>query len=266
MIAPPPVGRRARRRRGRGSGAPSASSADWRVSAGSACHCGVCVVVGVVRLGEQIELVCRGLARHGHLPDSCRESPMLRSNPADCDAERPASWSRLAKAAKRGKVDMRGSRQCASSRWLPDRTSRPEPPATGPMPRQKRCSGKPPRQPSRSPHEYGLGAPPKDAMDREARATSVPWAFCRRVVQRGPPTWRDREQGADFVCSIRWRRQPAIVKKAGELYFRRPKEWTGARRGACTATAGPNLLCTRLSPAAGRTSLEPAAVKVFQCQ
>lgn len=37
--------------------------------------------VGVVRLGEQIELVCRGLARHGHLPDSRHESPMLRPSP-----------------------------------------------------------------------------------------------------------------------------------------------------------------------------------------
>src|ERR1700720_371698 len=40
------------------------------------------------RVAEQIELTCIAvrmamrLARHGHLPDSCRESPMLRLNPA----------------------------------------------------------------------------------------------------------------------------------------------------------------------------------------
>src|SRR6202171_5746609 len=42
------------------------------------------------RVAEQIELTCIAVrmamgsrrARHGHLPDSCRESPMLRLNPA----------------------------------------------------------------------------------------------------------------------------------------------------------------------------------------
>jgi hypothetical protein len=35
----------------------------------------------VASVGEQIELECRGLARHGPLPDSGRERTILRSNP-----------------------------------------------------------------------------------------------------------------------------------------------------------------------------------------
>ena len=52
----------------------------------------------------------------------------------------------------------------------PDRTSRPESPAIARMPDQRGCNGKPLRQPSRSPHEYGPGIRPKDATDKEARA------------------------------------------------------------------------------------------------
>ena len=37
----------------------------------------------IARAGKQIELVCLGFVRHGPLPDSRRESPMLRSNPLE---------------------------------------------------------------------------------------------------------------------------------------------------------------------------------------
>src|SRR3984893_11886611 len=55
------------------------------------------------------------------------------------------------------------------SRGPPDRTSRPDPPATARMPDKRGCNGKPLRQPSQPPHEYGPGIWPKDATDKEAR-------------------------------------------------------------------------------------------------
>lgn len=51
-----------------------------RVSSGSACHGGICAVCASCGL-EKIELICRRLARHGPLPGSRREDPMLRPNP-----------------------------------------------------------------------------------------------------------------------------------------------------------------------------------------
>src|SRR5260370_3099782 len=55
------------------------------------------------------------------------------------------------------------------SREPPDRTSRPESPAIAQLPDQRGCNGKPLRQPSQPPHEYGPGIRPKDATDKEAR-------------------------------------------------------------------------------------------------
>src|SRR5258708_30104971 len=55
------------------------------------------------------------------------------------------------------------------SREPPDRTCRPESPAIAQMPDQRGCNGKPLRQPSQPPHEYGRGIRPKDATDKEAR-------------------------------------------------------------------------------------------------
>src|SRR3984893_13981668 len=63
----------------------------------------------------------------------------------------------------------RERRQHARSRGPPDRTSRPESPAIARMPDQRGCNGKPLRQPSQPPHEYGPGIWPKDATDKEAR-------------------------------------------------------------------------------------------------
>ncbi|RWM43777.1 MAG: hypothetical protein EOR79_36370 [Mesorhizobium sp.] len=44
---------------------------------------------------------------------------------------------------------------------------------------ERLCSGKPPGQPSRSPHEREHSAPPRDAMDKEAR---VPRSRGRSLV------------------------------------------------------------------------------------
>jgi hypothetical protein len=55
------------------------------------------------RSGEQIELLCRRLARHGHLPDSYRESPMLRQVTRNCDGG-SVSWRSLANASKTARL------------------------------------------------------------------------------------------------------------------------------------------------------------------
>jgi len=134
---------------------------------------------GVGRMAEQIELACIAVrmamsgrrARHGHLPDSCRESPMLRLNPAIAMV-RPKRTSHLAAALPRRSAPQcqhRERRQHARPRRPPDRTSRPESPAVARMPDQRGCNGKPLCQPSQPPHEYRPGIRPKDATDKEAR-------------------------------------------------------------------------------------------------
>jgi hypothetical protein len=131
------------------------------------------------RVAEQIELTCIAVrtamsgrrARHGHLPDSCRESPMLRLNPAIAMV-RPKRTSHPAAALPRRSAPQcqhRGQSQHARPRQPPDRTSRPESPAIARMPDQRGCTGKPLCQPSRPPHEYRPGIRPKDATDKEAR-------------------------------------------------------------------------------------------------
>src|SRR6202158_5330321 len=134
---------------------------------------------GVGRVAEQIELTCIGMrmamsgrgARLRHLPDSRRESPMLRLNPAIAMV-RPKPTSHPAAALPRRSARQgqhRERRQHARPREPPDRTSRPESPAIARMPDQRGCTGKPLCPPSRPPHEYGPGIRPKDATDKEAR-------------------------------------------------------------------------------------------------
>src|SRR5882672_5506179 len=130
------------------------------------------------RVAEQIELTCiavrmavSGRRAHGHLPDSRRESPMLRLNPAIAMV-RPKPTSHPAAALPRRSAPQcqhREWRQHARPREPPDRTSRPESPAIARMPDQRGCNGKPLCQPSQPPHEYGPGIRPKDATDKEAR-------------------------------------------------------------------------------------------------
>jgi hypothetical protein len=94
---------------------------------------------------------------------------MLRSNPAI--AMRRQKRTRLPAAASPRTQALRGQHaECGqSATWCRplDRTSRPEPPAIGQMPSQRRCSETPQRQPSRSPHGCGRCAPPMGARDRE---------------------------------------------------------------------------------------------------
>ncbi len=133
------------------------------------------------RQPEQIELICRGLARHGPPPDSRREDPMLRPNPPIAMGwgnwpSRPAAVSPRRQAFWDQHV---GQRQCATWRRPRDQTSRPEPPAIDRGRAQRDCSGKPPGQPSRSPHEREHNARPRDAMDKETR---VPRSRGRSLV------------------------------------------------------------------------------------
>jgi len=121
----------------------------------------------VLRVGEQIELVCRGLARHGHLLDSPRESPMLRPSPAIAMPRRPRPEAMMPRPAGR-KARREAPRGRASLCWLPRRTSKQGLPATGLKHRQRVCSGKLSR-PSRPAHGDRPAAAPTDAMDREAR-------------------------------------------------------------------------------------------------
>src|ERR1700730_8605216 len=131
------------------------------------------------RVAEQIELTCIAVrmavsgrrARHGHLPDSRRESPMLRLNPAIamvCPKRTSHPAAALPRRSAR-QCQHRVRRQHARPRRPPDRTSRPESPAIARMPDQRGCNGKPLCPPSQPPHEYRPGIRPKDATDKEAR-------------------------------------------------------------------------------------------------
>jgi hypothetical protein len=101
----------------------------------------------------------------------CRESPMLRLNPAIAMVC-PKRTSHPAAALPRRSAPQcqhRVRRQHAKPRRPPDRTSGPESLAIARMPDQRGCNGKPLCQPSQPPHEYGPGIRPKDATDKEAR-------------------------------------------------------------------------------------------------
>lgn len=68
-----------RRRRGRGSGVHQRRQRPARLG-GQRLPMRRPRRLDIARIGGQIELIRGELARHGHLPDSRRESPMLRSN------------------------------------------------------------------------------------------------------------------------------------------------------------------------------------------
>ncbi|CCV10440.1 hypothetical protein MESS4_20016 [Mesorhizobium sp. STM 4661] len=85
-----------------------------------------------MRVGEQIELVCRRLARHGHLPDSRRED-------ARCARILQLRWGlgigrrvlqQCHQEAKRSEIEMWGSGNARRGAARPIKHSGPDPPAT----------------------------------------------------------------------------------------------------------------------------------------
>jgi hypothetical protein len=110
-------------------------------------------------------------ARHGHLPDSRRESPMLRLNPAIAMV-RPKPTSHPAAACQGGE---HRSLNIGSGANTPGRVGRPIKhsgrnlqPSPG-CPTREAATENLAASLSQPPHEYGQGIRPKDATDKEAR-------------------------------------------------------------------------------------------------
>lgn len=61
-----------------------------------------------------------------------------------------------------------------------------------------------------------------------------------QILQRGAPTWRDRQQGADLIAGSLWRNQSVTVNEARKLY---PRALQGM--GAVQAVNKPILLLDR---------------------
>lgn len=89
------------------------------------------------------------------------------------------------------------------------------------------------------PTDKPISKPSTAASGGMSECALVPNA-CRRgrkdgglaqILQRGPPAWRDRAQGADLITQSRWRHQPAIVTRPGNSTFRRSREWDQSTSG-----------------------------------
>ncbi|TAX63552.1 hypothetical protein ELI00_37030 [Rhizobium ruizarguesonis] len=115
---------------------------------------------------EQIELVCHGLARHGHLSDSFRERPMLRPLPlfAMRHQRLPVTLPK-----HEGLRDRRAEPAgCANIRSRSGRTSMPGLQEVDHKKNQKGCSGKYASLWT-APHGRERTAPTRGATDTKAR-------------------------------------------------------------------------------------------------
>ena len=105
---------------------------------------------------------------HGSLPDSGRESPLLRPKAGHSMMRhrRVRLSQQRDQRAQCSEVDPRG-RNDSLARTTPGRTSRPGVPASGP--RLVSAAAKHRRPPSRSPHEHEPRTRPTDESDKEPR-------------------------------------------------------------------------------------------------
>ncbi|NTI46669.1 transposase [Agrobacterium rhizogenes] len=114
---------------------------------------------------EQIELICRKLAWHGHLPDSFRERSMLRSYPRLVTECLPLPATLPKQAGKQNRHTQLARPTTVHSVF--GQTSTPELRATGMTSNPKGCSGT--RQTPCPPvHGYGQAAQTRDATDIKA--------------------------------------------------------------------------------------------------
>jgi hypothetical protein len=118
-----------------------------------------------VRTREQIELICRKLARHGHLPDSFRERSMLRSYPRLVRECVPLLATLPKQAGNQNRHTQLVRPTTVHSVF--GQTSTPELQATGMTSNPKGCSGTQ-QTPYRPIHGYGQAAQTRDATDIKA--------------------------------------------------------------------------------------------------
>ena len=155
----------------------------WRVGAGSVRHSGVGAALPPLPVANRsnccvpLRRSCRGCRwRHGPLPDSGRERPLLLSNQEHsmmrAQPRRRRSPSHRAMPAKpeARRHPFEGMSQPASARKPHDRTSKSAIPTIDPRCRRHGCSGPQRPPPSRSTHECERCDRPMDAKDKGPRA------------------------------------------------------------------------------------------------